>query len=65
MAAARASSGGIAMCYVLLVECIASCLHTMARDRRCENGARILKLTHQEAAADRGRSLISTTVIET
>ena len=53
------------MCYVLLVECIASCLHTMARDRRCENGARILKLTHQEAAADRGRSLISTTVIET
>jgi len=67
MSVARSSSGGVAIRYVLPVT---SCLYIMARTRRRSSDSvgsstdlppqRIVKLTHQGAAPDRGRSLIST-----
>ena len=64
---ARSSSGGVAICYVLPVLWMTSCLYIMAGNRRRNTDSvgssmdlppwRILKLTHQGAAPDRGRSL--------
>ena len=70
MSVDRSSSGDVATSYVLPVLWMASCLYIglMARRRNGDSIRssmdlspwRILKLTHQGAAPDRGRSLIST-----
>ena len=70
MSVARSSSGGVAIRYVLPVLRMTSSLYIIARNRRRSSDSvgssvdlspwRILKLTQQGAAPDRGRSLIST-----
>ena len=70
MSVARSSSGGVAIRHELPVLWMTSCLYIMIRNRRRNSDLvgssiylppwRILKLTHQGAAPDRGRSLIST-----
>jgi len=67
---ARSSSGGVAIRCVLPVLWMTSHFYTVARNRRRNIDSvgsstdltpwRILKLTYQGAAPDRGRSLIST-----
>ena len=66
MSVALSLSGGVAMRYVLPVLCMTSCLYIMTRYKQRNSDAikscrpvdlspwRILKLTHQGAAADQG-----------
>jgi len=63
MTVTRFSSGGVAVCYVLPVLWMTSCLHIMARNRRREKAYRPISSDSPGVSTGQGRSLMSTVTL--